>query len=271
MTVSTDEPVHGLVDGVLAEREMREGIVGGQVDRDVVGGLALPQQEADALQVRGDVGHDEPPGVVIVEDGGGVESPAGLAGFGRGIRKAVADELIDALQEMQVGLGLHVEGRGAEDRGVQPGPGLGRRHGTVVEMARGSGPAGGGEVTPLRALAFGQVDERTAGERHGRDAVGLGAEFRAVLFGPLVQGREVVAVGQFGERLAPIVANGGSLVADVAGERGQVRREIVAAEFAELVEEIAGPIGVVDFQAVAEDGVGRGLRERLEHRLADRP
>ena len=39
-------------------------------------------------------------------------------------RVAAQQSLVDALQEMKIGFGLDVEGRGAEDRGVKPGPGF---------------------------------------------------------------------------------------------------------------------------------------------------
>ena len=42
-----------------------------------------------------------------------------------------------------------------------------------------------------------------------------------------------------------------------AGERRQVRRQVVAAALAELVEEVGGPVRLVDFEAVAEDREGR--------------
>ena len=236
---------------------MGPGVIGGEIDGDVVGRLALAQSEADALEILGDVGHDVPPGVVVIENGGGVEAPAGLAGAIGGVGPAMPDELIDALQEVQVGLGFHVERGGAEDRRVQPRPGFGRGDGTVVEMAGGGGPAGGGEGAPLRSFAFGKADQGVA--RHGDRgiAVGLGAEKRAVFGGPFVDRREVVFVDELGEGFAPVVADGESLVADVSGEGGEVRREVVAAALLKLGEEVGRPVGGIDFQAVAEDGVGR--------------
>ncbi|MCX5673538.1 MAG: hypothetical protein NTX87_00885, partial [Planctomycetota bacterium] len=44
-----------------AQRGLGACVGGGQVQSDVVGRLALPQQVADALQVAGDVGHHDPP------------------------------------------------------------------------------------------------------------------------------------------------------------------------------------------------------------------
>ncbi len=59
------------------------------------------------------------------------------------------------------------------------------------------------------------------------------------------------------------------LVADVAGQRGQIGRQIVSAALLKLLQEIAGPVRAVDFQAVAEDGIRRILAHRLQHRFAD--
>ena len=115
---------------------------GGQVEGHVVSRLALAQQETDALQVGGDIRHHQPPGVVMIEYRGRVEAPAGLAGLGRRVGPAMAHELIDALQEVEVGLGLHIERRGAEDRRMQPGPCFRRGDGAAVEMVGGRGPAG---------------------------------------------------------------------------------------------------------------------------------
>ena len=78
-----------------------------------------------------------------------------------------------------------------------------------------------GRCAPLRALAFGQIHQRVARQRHRRDAVGLRPQPRAVLLRPLAQRREIIVVGEFAQGLAPIVADGAGLLADVAGERGR--------------------------------------------------
>ncbi len=74
-----DEVRHGSAVTVTGRARSGPGVVGGEEDGDLVGGLALAEEPADALDVAGDVGHDGVPGVVVVEDGGGVEGPAGLA------------------------------------------------------------------------------------------------------------------------------------------------------------------------------------------------
>ena len=76
-------------DGIAAQREAGPGVVRGQVERHIVGRLALPQQVADALQVERDIGHHQPPRVVIVEHRRRVEAPSRLPGFGWRIRIAV--------------------------------------------------------------------------------------------------------------------------------------------------------------------------------------
>ena len=157
----------------LARHEVRPRVVDRQVERDVVDRLALAQQEADALQVAREVGHHDPPGVLVVEDAGRVEPPAGIRHAVGGVGPAVADELVDALQEVQVGFGLHVERRGPEDRRVQPGPGLRRDDRPVVEMADRRRPARGAQRLPLRAFAFGQIDAGVARDGRGRNAVAL--------------------------------------------------------------------------------------------------
>src|ERR1035441_4259703 len=170
---------------------------------------------------------------------------------------------------MEVGFGLEVERSGAKDGGVKPGPGFGRSDGASVEVAGGSGPAGGGKAAPGGAFAFGEIDERVARKRHGRGPVGLGAEEGAVLVGPLADGREVIVVGELGEGTAPIVADGGGVFGGVGGKGGQVGQEIVTAALAEFVEEVGGPIGAFVFERVAEDGVGRILAEGLGEAVAD--
>src|ERR1700733_6442272 len=105
-----DELLHGSGDGYVSRGEAGPGVVGGEEDGDLVGGFALAEEPADALDVAGDVGHDGVPGVVVVEDGGGVEAPAGFgdgwlsvrAGRG-GVGPAVKDELVFAYDEVDVG------------------------------------------------------------------------------------------------------------------------------------------------------------------------
>src|SRR5437868_7907600 len=114
-----DELLHGSGDGDVGGGEAGPGVIGGEEDGDLVGGLALAEEVADALDVASDVGHDRVPGVVVVEDGGGVEAPAGFgdsAGW-RGVGPAVEDELVFAHDEVDVGFSLRDEWRGAEAGG----------------------------------------------------------------------------------------------------------------------------------------------------------
>ena len=145
----------------------------------------------------------------------------------------MADELVDALQEVKVGFGLHVERRGAKCGRVQPGPGLGGGDVAAEEVSGGGGPARVREFAPHvdggLAFAFGQVRVAVAGKRDGRIAVALRAQQRAVLACPGVHRLQEALVRQFGQRPAPVVADGRGVRAGVADQRGQVRREIVTA------------------------------------------
>ena len=156
-----DEALHGSGDGDVCGREAGPGVVGREEDGDLVGGFALAEEPADALDVAGDVGHDGVPGVVVVEGGGGVEGPAGFGDLviGRGVRPAVADDLVLAHDEVDVGLGFHVEWGGSEDGGVEPGEGLAGGDVVTEDVVGGGGPAECGKRTPLWALAFGECGE----------------------------------------------------------------------------------------------------------------
>src|SRR5260370_749126 len=101
------------------------------------------------------------PGVVVVEDGGGVEAPAGFGDGWLSVRKgrwgvgpAVEDELVFAHDEVDVGFGLHVEWGGAEDGGVEPGEGLAGGDVVVEDVVGGGGPAECGKRAPLWTFAF---------------------------------------------------------------------------------------------------------------------
>ena len=161
-----DELLHGSGDGDVGGSEAGPGVVGGEQDGDLVGGLALAEEVAHALDVAGDVGHDGMPGVVVVEDGGGVEGPAGLGDFavGWGVGPAVEDELVLAHDEVDVGLGLHVERGGAEDGRVQPGEGLAGGDVVAEDVIGRGGPAECGKRAPLWTFAFGESSEVLAGE-----------------------------------------------------------------------------------------------------------
>ena len=175
--VGGDALVHLVGDGVVAGREGGLGVVFGEQDGDVVGGFALAEEPAHALKVARDVGHYCEPGIVAVEDGGGVEGLAWLAGGGWGVRPAVADDLVDAEEEHAVGFDLHFEGRGAESWRVEPGEGFCGYDVAMVEVGGGSGPAGVRKLATLGAFALGEVGDGLVGEGDGGLAVGLGAEW----------------------------------------------------------------------------------------------
>ena len=84
----------------LPGREICPGIVGGQQQGHLVGGLTLAEKEAGALNVACDVRHHGMPGIMVVENSGGIQRPAGLAYLWRGIGPAMADDLIDANEEV---------------------------------------------------------------------------------------------------------------------------------------------------------------------------
>ena len=71
----------------------------------------------------------------------------------------------------------------------------------------------------------------------------------------LEAGVEVVGV-EFGDGSAEVVADGVGFGADVSDEGGEVGGEVVAAAFLEFCEEVVGPVFTLDFEGVAEDGVG---------------
>ncbi len=249
--------------------EVRPGVVIGQVDRHVIGRLPLTEDEAEPLEIARQVRHHDPPRVLLVEYPGGVEPPPRIRDPFRGVRPAMADELVDPLQEMQVGLRLHVEGSGPEGRGVQPRPGLRRGHRTAVEMARGGRPARGPQRLPLMPLALGEVREGVARERRRGDAVALEPEARPVPPRPLPHGRQEALVQQLGERHPPVVPDACGFWAHLGHEGRQVRPEVVAPPLLELLEKVRGPVGAVDFEAVAEDRVGRTGSEALHQPVAD--
>ena len=270
------EFLHGSGDGDVGWGEAGPGVVGGEEDGDLVGGLALAEEPADALDVAGDVGHDGMPGVVVVEDGGGVEAPAGFGDGGLSVRDgpggvgpAVEDELVFSHDEVDVGFGLHVEWRGAEDGGVEPGEGFAGGDVVVENVIGGGGPAECGKRSPLWTLAFGECDEVLAGEGNSWFSIGLRAKLRVMGDGPVIDLGQVIFVDQFGEGLAPIVPyllGGGSSSGNDFGEMGE---EIVAATLLKFGGEGGGPVGSVGFEGVGEDGVGWGGGEGFDEGFAD--
>ena len=125
---------------------------------------------------------------------------------------------------------------------------------------------------PARSfLALGQIDTTGAGKGHGRSTVGLRAEQGVVLVGPFGDWLEVVLVAQFAESKAPIVADGSGLFADVF-VRGRADKESDRSRGACGIRcrKSRGPIGAVDFEAVAEDGVRRMVGEGIQQLVANR-
>src|SRR2546421_11681258 len=90
-------------------------------------------------------------------------------------------------------------------------------------------PARCRKLAPVGSFPFGQIHQSVARKRHWRDAVGLRTEARAMPLREFMERREVAIVGKLGQGPAPIVPYGCGLVADVAHQRGQEWREIVAA------------------------------------------
>ncbi len=238
-----------------------------QEHRDLIGGLPLAHQPAHAGQVAIHVRHHVPPGVVVVEHGGGVEGITGCAGPGRGVGPAVADEQVHAFEQHAVGLGLHVERRGRESGRIQPGPGLGRDHRAPVQVAGGRREAGEGEGAVLRPLAFRQCDQAVARHRDSRIAIRLRAEQGLASPGPVIHRGEVALVHQFRLGQRPVALERARLLALAMKDRRQVRQNVVAAALPEFLGEVGGPVAAVDLEAVREHRVGRLLAEGLQQRF----
>ena len=78
------------------------------------------------------------------------------------------DELVLAHDEVDVGLGLHVERSGAEDGGVEPGKGLAGGDVIAEDVICRGGPAECGKRAPLWTFTFGRetrcwLEKLTAG------------------------------------------------------------------------------------------------------------
>src|ERR1700753_108896 len=105
-------------------------------------------------------------------------------------------------------------------------------------------------------LTFGKIDQCVTREDNRRIAVGLRAKKNLMRLGPLTNGLQIVVFGEFRESFSPVVANCLCLVAIVIHQSGKMWGQIVTTASAELVEESGGPIRFINFQAVAEYGVG---------------
>src|SRR5215218_10324498 len=107
----------------------------------------------------------------------------------------MADELIDAVEEVVVCLALEVERGGAEAGRVHPGPNLGGDHGPAVQVRGRGGPSGLGDLAPAPALTLEQVCKPVATDGGRRSSVALDPERHAASGRPaLTSGDEVLLV-----------------------------------------------------------------------------
>ena len=111
---------------------------------------------------------------------GRVKSPARIFEPRRRVAPAVTDQLIDALQEMNIGFGFHIERRRAKNRRMKPRPGFRRSDVSAVDMICRRSPARAAHDFPLRAFAVGNVRPLIARNRRGRQPVTLNAKACAV-------------------------------------------------------------------------------------------
>jgi hypothetical protein len=87
--------------------------------------------------------------------------------------------------------------------------------------------------------------------------------------GPVVDLSQVIFVDQFGESLAPVVPDLLGCGGASGYEFGEMRDEIVTATLEEFGGEGEGPVSSVGFEGVGEYGVGWGVAEGFDERLAD--
>src|ERR1043166_6483896 len=87
--------------------------------------LSLAHHKADPLEILRHVGHDDPPGILFIEDARGIEAPPWIFNTGRRIWPTVSNQLIDALKEMDISFSFYVQWCCSKHRGVQPGPRFG--------------------------------------------------------------------------------------------------------------------------------------------------
>ena len=106
----------------------------GEVEGDVRPWQAEAQGGAEPGELGGELGHPRPPGVAVIQRACGVERPAQPVDVGCAVGPAVADEVGDPEQQVLMRLGEEVQRRGAEGRGVHPGPHLAGDHLAPVVM-----------------------------------------------------------------------------------------------------------------------------------------
>ena len=116
---------------------------------------------------------------------------------------------------------------------------------------------GGHTLDAVVAFALGDVALGVQVEQVGGGAVGLIANDRAVLVGPVAPRHGELVEQQVGDRLAVVATDAGDrLLVAVARERLNLFEQIVAAPIAELFQKLGRPVGlarrVVDFVGVVE-------------------
>ena len=231
-----------------------------QVDGDGVHGHALAQERLRSPDVAGELRVVAPPGVRVVDLGGGVEGPARLSGHRRRVRVAVVDQVVQAVEERGVRGRLHLLERRHEERSAQPGVGLAGDEGPAVEVGgRGGEPA----VAQVHHVAVAQEDVlafRDGGQAVSlhdvaERAVGLDTGLHPAPLAPLDEGTEESVQHQVGEREVEVVADVGRFGSGLLPQGRKPRAEVVAPSRAKLLEEVGRPVGAVDLEAVAEDRV----------------
>src|SRR5690606_28957091 len=119
-----------------------------RVETDAGDTAALTHDPRQPRDVAPQLGRHGPPGVAVVERGGGVEDVADAGAVARRRRPAVPEELVDAAEHVLVHLADDVERRGAERWRVVPCPGLGGDDARADEAGARGGPAALCEVPP---------------------------------------------------------------------------------------------------------------------------
>ena len=239
----------------------------GQVEGDVRARSTQPQRRAQTGQVRAELRHRGPPGVTVIQGAGRIEGPAEPLRVGGRVGPAVAHEVRDPQQQVLMRLGQQIQRRGAEGRGVHPGPHLARDHLAAVQMRGRRRPAGLGQGRPARALALDQVRAALGAERDRGLPVALQAEAHPVLLGPGAAGGHEALLDQLGQGTAVVLAHLRAL-RPVDLEQVQHVEQLVTPAGAEVLEQARRPARVVHLEAVAEHGAEQLCGDRLEDRTA---
>ena len=150
----SDEALHGASHGNPGGRKAGPRIISGEQDSNLVRGLPLAHEVADAGDVPRDTSHHGVPGIVLVKDRGGIERPPRLADLRCRVRPSVEDEQVFAHDEVDVGFSFHIERRGAKSGRVEPGERFAGADIVAKHVVGRRGPAKGGECAPLWAFAL---------------------------------------------------------------------------------------------------------------------